>query len=90
MNGSQEPKIGPCLVETFRFLKESILYLVVFGANIPMSEGFKATRVALLVDQIVYNHRFFAKIPQHIVDCSFNNDWLSVVVNGLPEMAKGN
>ena len=29
-------------------------------ANITRTQGFKATRVALLVDQIVYNNRFFA------------------------------
>ena len=34
MNGSQEPKFGSCLVEGFRFLGESIPYLVVFGGNI--------------------------------------------------------
>ena len=34
MNGSQEPKIGFCLVEGFLFLRGNILYLVVFGGNI--------------------------------------------------------
>ena len=34
MNGSQEPKIGFCLVEGFCFLRKAILYLVVFGGNI--------------------------------------------------------
>ena len=60
MNGLQVPEIGSCLVEGFRFLGETILYLVVFGGNIPYRQGFSATRVALLVDQIVYNNRFFA------------------------------
>jgi len=34
VNGSQEPKIGFYLVEGFRFLRKTILYLVVFGGNI--------------------------------------------------------
>ena len=38
MNGSQVPKIGSFLVEGFRFLEETILYLVVFGGNIPYSQ----------------------------------------------------
>ena len=59
------------------------LYLVVFHANIPDRQGFSATRVASLVDQIVYNYRFSVSNPQYIVDCSFNNDWLSAVVNSL-------
>ena len=35
MNGSQELKIGFCLVKVFRFGGELMLYLVVFDVNIP-------------------------------------------------------
>ena len=62
------------------------LYLVVFHANIPDRQGFKATRVALLVDQIVYNNRFFAKNLQHIVDCSFIRNMQTVDVNDLLDL----
>ena len=43
MNGSQVPKIGSFLVEGFRFLEETILYLVVFGGNIPYSQSTSFT-----------------------------------------------
>ena len=49
MNGSQEPKIGFCLVEGFCFLRKAILYLVVFGGNILHGQSTSFTSMGSLV-----------------------------------------
>ena len=67
MNGSQELKIGFCLVEVFRFGGELMLYLVVFDVNIPyrQDELFQMSNWTGM--RTVHKHGGMAQSVEHIV-----------------------